>query len=366
MTALTSTEKPLAKHARLTRDLREKIVRGKLRPGDRLPSFAELRAQHGIALSTIEKVLSALEKEELVERRPGSGTYVKQPRHHLTGNIGLIGSAAFQTQRSPYFTYIKAGVQEAALRHHQDVLLLATDRDWNASLFEAVDGVLLSGHKSTTNQEIARAKPPHMPCVSMLVAAEGMTSVVMDDYGGSKLAVRHLHQLGHRRIACLMQAKTRHEQILRDRYAGYCDALKETDIAFDARRVRLDEKDRKDRRQSFLEWGREQMRDWLQSDWRELGCTAILVQNDEAAIGVMQVLRGEKIDVPGEVSVIGFDGTEICDHATPRLASVQLPLEQMGAKAVELLAEQIKKGRAEEQLIVLPAKLREGDSIAPV
>ena len=108
------------------------------------------------------------------------------------------------------------------------------------------------------------------------------------------------------------------------------------------------------------------MQVWLQEDWRALGCTAILAQNDHMAIGVMQVLQEANLDVPGEVSVMGVDGTELCDHTTPRLSSVQLPLEQIGARAVDLLVEQIESGQPEEQIIVLPAKLRAAASTAPV
>jgi len=116
-------------------------------------------------------------------------------------------------------------------------------------------------------------------------------------------------------------------------------------------------------RQSHLEWGREQMQIWLKEGFRRMRCTAILAQNDHVAIGVMQILHEADIKVPGEISVLGFDGTELCDHATPRLTSMQMPLEQMGFKAVETLVDQIQKGHGEEQIVVLPARLREGDSV---
>jgi LacI family repressor for deo operon, udp, cdd, tsx, nupC, and nupG len=199
----------------------------------------------------------------------------------------------------------------------------------------------------------------------MFNVAEGMTSVLADDYGAAKMAVEYFLERGHRRIACLIEDTGDSTQIMRDRFAGYQDALQQAGIDAPPKWGRMVDGSLVLRgRQSHLEWGREQMSAWLNEGFRQLRCTAILAQNDHVAIGIMQILREANIEVPGRISVMGFDGTELCDHATPRLTSMQMPLEQMGFKAVESLVNQIEKGRAEAQILVLPAKLREGDSVA--
>jgi LacI family transcriptional regulator len=108
------------------------------------------------------------------------------------------------------------------------------------------------------------------------------------------------------------------------------------------------------------------MKKWLSDGWRETGCTAILAQNDVAAIGVMQILQEEGIRVPDDVSVMGFDGTEICDLVSPRLWSVMLPLAQIGAKAVEILNRQIAGEADAGETILLPLHLRQGESVARI
>lgn len=351
---------PRTKHARLTRSLRDRIARGELRPGDRLPSFSELRTRHGIAISTIEKILSTLEQEGLVERRQGSGTFVKQPQRTLTGNIGFIGSAAFRAQQSPFYVEIMRGVQDAAQRHERRVLLLGTDRDWDAAAFSTVDGLLLCGHSEQTNLKIRDAAPVGTPCISLITSGEGLSSVVSDDYGGGRIAVRELLQLGHRRIACLMTKET---SVLRGRFAGYTDALQAAGLMIDPCWTRMPEVSSLSKFTS-QEWAREQMRIWLYEGWQETGCTALLAQNDAVAVGAMQVLQEAGIKIPQQVSIVGFDGTELCDYTSPRLAAVRLPLEQMGAKAIELLATQTDEF-CELQTTVLPASWRAGDSIAP-
>jgi DNA-binding LacI/PurR family transcriptional regulator len=108
------------------------------------------------------------------------------------------------------------------------------------------------------------------------------------------------------------------------------------------------------------------MADWLRDGFKELGCTAILAQNDMTAIAVVQVLQKEGFKVPEQVSVMGFDGTEICNLITPHLSSVALPLTQIGAKAMEMLNRQIAGEPCQAETILLPLSLRHGDSVAPV
>ena len=68
--------------------------------------------------------------------------------------------------------------------------------------------------------------------------------------------------------------------------------------------------------------------------------------------------------MPGQVSVMGFDGTQLCELSSPRLSAIALPLEEIGRQAVELLNRQIAGEPALGQAIMLPCHLRGGDSIA--
>ena len=94
---------------------------------------------------------------------------------------------------------------------------------------------------------------------------------------------------------------------------------------------------------SFVDRGYEKMKLWLGSNWAELNCTAILAHNDETAIGVIQALNDVGISAPDQVSVIGFDGTEISDYVRPNLATVKVPLEEVGAVATAILLRQIRE-----------------------
>jgi DNA-binding LacI/PurR family transcriptional regulator len=351
------------KYRSLADQLRAQIASRALQPGDRLPSFSEMRTHFGVTSTTVERVYGLLEQEGLIERQPRRGLFVAERKNALTGNIGISSGADLRSFSELFYAHLTRGLQGAAEREERRLLWLNTSRDWSQDSFKDIDGLLLSGHSPEMNRKILLHKPPHLPAVSLFVMAEGIGSVVADDYRGARLAVEHLVALGHRRIACLMEEQP---LVARRRLAGYRDALLDAGLATDARRERLaPSRTRTPDAPRYLDWGRDQMRAWLQDDWKRLKCTALLVQNDTAAIGVMQELQRAGIKVPGAVSVMGFDGTELCDYVMPHLCSVRLPLEEMGSKAMELLIGHISGSRIEEQTIVLPVSLRDGDSVAP-
>jgi len=224
-----STEQP--KYVQLAAKLRESIRSGDLKAGDRLPSYAEMYRDFGATTATVQRVCNLLEQENLIERRSGSGIYVADTTQVLTGNIGILGKADFRTHAGAFFSHLAFGVQAAAEERGQQLVWLHKGED--CDYFGSVDGLLLSGHPAHTNQRIAQIKPAHMPCVSMFITAEGMNSVVVDDYGAAKIAVRHLLELGHQKIACLMLEGRHTPQIPSNRVAGYQDALLEAGISFD-------------------------------------------------------------------------------------------------------------------------------------
>jgi len=350
------------KYQQLAARLRQQILRKELQSGDRLPSYMELRKEYGVTLSTVERVYGLLENEGLVERRHGSGTFVAEPQNRLTGTLGFIGGALANQQHNPFDTLIMEGVQQAVESQRQHLLYMGTDYSLNLQGCEKVDGVLICNIEDSAT--VSNRLPILMPRVSLLTVADGMSSVVADDYRGAKAAVKYLLELGHRRIACLMEKQP---SIARSRFAGYLDAMEESDLDADSRwanRATVNAKSM-GTAQPYLAWARIHMTKWLQQDWSELGCTAILVQNEVAAIGVMQILQENDIKVPQDISVMGFDGTETCNLITPSLMAMALPLEQIGRKAVEVLNRQIAHEHSAEEVIMLPMSLRQGGSVAP-
>ncbi len=355
-----TTQQP--KYIQLADHLRELIQTGELQVGDRLPSYVEFYRRFGATTATVQRVCNILEGERLIERRLGSGVYVAEPTRELTGNIGLIASIAFQAPKSPYHVRLMGALTQAVSSSGQHLLYLGTKDSWDPSAACKVDGILLV---SDDPVPVVQQLPPNFPVVSLLAVENNMNCVGIDEYHAGRLAARHLVEKGHRRIACLMERQL-HD--CRRRLAGITDVLLEAGIQPEASWMRLtdnvcDPDILQKIAQPYRKWACDEMMDWLAHGWEETGCTAIIVQNEVAAIGVVQTLQATGIKVPEEVSVITFDGTELCDLITPHISAVAIPLEQIGVKAVEVLTHQIQNARYQPQTLTLPLHLRLGDSV---
>lgn len=143
-----------------------------------------------------------------------------------------------------------------------------------------------------------------------------------DNRSGAYLAVKHLLNLGHRRIGHIRGLYTCSEE----RYQGYCDALQEFDIRPDPALVL----------QGNFEYssGQACARTFFAMEERP---TAIFASNDQMAYGVLAMAQQQGVRIPEEVAVVGFDDLPISDYIRPALTTVRQPLAEMGRRAVELL-----------------------------
>lgn len=352
------TKETHAKYRDIAARLRRQIADNQFKPGERLPSLQELCDIYEITPSTVVRVYGLLEQEGLIERQRGRGVFVTGHKRPQTGNIGVIGNLSLKEASHPFYAALHHGMY-CAVERFQRHLIIVPEQGWNDRFFEMIDGLISVGHTIEMGNAILSKMPAHIPVVSMFTPRPDMPSVTADEYGGAKQAVSYLRKMGHTRIACLMD---RHKRLPNRRHAGYTDGLLEAGIEADERWSRFVSQDTN--RENYHQWGRNQMFQWLREDWHRLQCTALLVQNDSAAIGAMHALQEEGIKVPDQVSIIGFDGTELCDHVIPRLTSMEMPLGQIGEKTVEVMVERIESGSEDVKTIMLPLTLREGESVS--
>jgi len=308
-------------------ELRERIRSGQLKPGDRLPSFPAMRAQ-GVSQPTLDRVHRILEQEGLIVREPKRGVFVREPQlARATGLLGVMSHSV--VRRNPYYAHLLAGVQEEAHRRKAEVLLLLEDAQ---PRWEELDGCIILAPNDFKKVVV----PVGIPSVTLMYTTEGMASVTVDDNAGIGDSVWHLLELGHRRIGYLTSGfNPSLDSVSRLRLAAYREALEQAGILVDARWMRR--LDNFGQYMNFVDLGRMNMELWLKDNWRDLGCTALLAQNDETAIGVIQALEDAGIKVPGEVSVVGFDGIEMGLCVRPSLTTVEVPLPRVGATAAAMI-----------------------------
>lgn len=353
----------LPKYVRIAEEIRRHILVGEWQSESKLPRLSEMRQQFAASLDTLDKALGLLEEEGTIRRTQGSGVYILRRRHARTGLIGFVGIAPRPAERfgsQLYFAHLIEGAKAAARQHDLNLMLL--DYESPASAWERLDAVLTGSPWAHDIEAVREKLGASRPWVSLLVEVENVTSVVIDEAAGVRLAIEHLLELGHRRIAYLI-AGARGNPHYDLRLAAYQESLHRAGIEPELRWVRhlraVGEQPT-----GFVGAGRQRMREWLEEDWNEIGCTALLAHNDQTAIGALESLAEAGLSVPRDLSVVGFDGTEAADFARPPLTTIKVPLFEVGAKGIEMLWQQLNEENSVSGGSVLPVQLREGGSTA--
>jgi LacI family transcriptional regulator len=344
-----------------------------MRSNDRI-TMAEIAKRSGVSLSTVSLVL---------RNRAGVGTDTRQrvldvardlgyiPRvpvspylSNLT-NIGLILKA--EPDRVPranqFYSHVLAGI-EMACRERQMNLLYATmtvDQDSYPlelprilARGDAADGLLLVGAflNEALAQVIERRSMPAV-LVDAYAISDDYDAVVSDNFKGAYQAVSHLIEHGHRHIG-LVGSHPKAYPSLRERQGGYLQALGDHGIS-DHYLAECHVTDGDE----VLEATTNLLRSNPQ-------ITAIFGVNDETALAVMEVAQDLGRQVPGDLSVIGFDDIDLASCVTPSLTTMQVDKVGMGRLAVHLLVNRASHPEASPVKAVVRPRLIERDSVCAI
>jgi DNA-binding LacI/PurR family transcriptional regulator len=247
---------------------------------------------------------------------------------------------------NPFFGGLLRGAQTAARAAGYAVALIDTDndRDWGAASAEALragpaDGLLLF------EVDPPRRAAGSEPIVVIESESRGHPSVRLDAERGTEAAVRHLLELGHRRIGHVASVHDRPTFRLRRRAV---DRLVEGDVA----RIRSD---------FTLESARDAARELL-AGHPEL--TALFCDDDVVAAGAYLAARELGLRIPRDLSVIGFDGLDIGRVLDPPVTTVAADAEELGRVAFELLMAQLAGKRPRSRVLAVELEVR-GSTAAP-
>ncbi|TKI05942.1 HTH-type transcriptional regulator GalR [Martelella alba] len=164
---------------------------------------------------------------------------------------------------------------------------------------------------------------PGMVLINRILPAFDNRCVALDDRYGAWLATRHLIQQGHQRIAFICSCHPISDST--DRLQGYLDALTDHHIEIDEKLIAYGEPD--------AVGGEQAITDLL---GRGRNFTAIACYNDSMAAGAMAVLSDNGIDVPEQMSLVGFDDVLISRYLRPRLTTIRYPVVAMATQAAQL------------------------------
>jgi DNA-binding LacI/PurR family transcriptional regulator len=190
------------------------------------------------------------------------------------------------------------------------------------------------------------AESPGVPAVTICTdrSPKWCSGVSIDNAFGIREAINHLVGLGHREIAFIKGPVGNGDT--ENRWNAVLATCKNLDIRVDPRlTVQIERIER------HSEEGRIAAQKLLRGGKR---FTALVAYNDVSALGAMTALREASLKVPEDVSVMGFDDIEFASFANPPLTTIRQPLQEMGAKAAELLISKIADDKSVKSICVRP------------
>lgn len=260
------------------------------------------------------------------------------------------------------FSSIVQAAQNEAHKHGYFVLIGSAQSEYevlpllNEMMSRRVDGLLVINPRDDNRYRhllpLIEADTP-IVYIKNTPVDEPVSAVCLDDETGGFIATEHLLSLGHQEIVTILGPEN--EECTQDRLAGYLRALHTAGIQEDHRLI-------------------------LHGDWSaksgklalgklldyKVPFTAIFAQNDQMALGAMQVIKHAGLRIPQEISIIGYDDLPLSAFFDPPLTTIRQPVVLFGEVAVQHLIDAINKPGNKPQVVRLDPTLIVRESCAPI
>jgi len=281
---------------------------------------------------TVQRILEAAEELGYIP-----DPIARSMNTRRTGTLGiLVPQPIFEIVRNPFLAEFLEGVGEVCDTAGLSLMLVPPLEGSmrRAIVNAAVDGFLTLGlelYKATMVVLHHRGIPFVMVDSDPV---EGIPVVNVDDESGARAAMNYVLECGHRDIAILgiRSDKGGHYReytgTLKRRVSGYLSALEAYNLTVDDQRIRLVEcpSTLKGGQQAFYEvWNMAQRP------------TVLVAMSDIIAVGAMDSARRSRVQIPQDLSVVGFDDIPLASLITPRLTTVAQPLRRKGKLAAQIL-----------------------------
>ncbi len=256
---------------------------------------------------------------------------------------------------NPFFGQLVRGIGQVCNDEGMSLMLIPPMR---GSLLEAtyaalIDGCIVTGLEP--EDEVVRAlRQRGLPFVMVDAdAPEHVACVRIDDFEGARLAMQHVLRLGHREIALVSFESPsgnveQYTGTLRHRYDGFRAALKEAGLGLHSRGIHTLET------KCSQAGGVEVFNRLMQLVPRP---TAVLALSDTIAFGIVDAAQQHGLNVPGQLSVVGFDDLETSRLLKPPLTTVRQPIREKGQRAAEMLMDGVRMRYVLPRHVVLPVEL---------
>ena len=333
---------------------------------DERVTIKELARVSGVSVGTVSRALNGYadvrpETRERIMRLARELDYTPAAaarslvtqRSHIIGVFMETGEGHPDLQH-PFFHEVLGGLKQRVGAEGFDLLLFASERPGNGygphsylkrARHHNVDGCALIG-LDPEDAEVRRMARAEIPCIGIDMNLEGdnVEVVMSDNEGGAIAAVRHLHDLGHRRIATITGMVDSRPGA--DRLRGYRAAVQAVGLAYRDDYVAYGD--------FYAESGREATANLLSLDEPP---TAIFAAADMMAIGAIRAAAEAGLRVPEDLSIVGFDDIQLASHFNPPLTTMRQDKLGLGGAAGDALVARVAGDPDRPALRTLPVEL---------
>ena len=344
------TPKYLAAKAKLAESIRHGLITNKL-PGERI-----LAEQFGVSYMTMRKTIESLVDDGYLLKKSTKGTFVNScdvPKKKTANIAFFLSENIIDGISSPYYSLFFKALEKRLHRTDYHLIYISDEKDLDVKVCEEkYDGLIIS-YFPWLEDYIAKLSQV-IPVVLIDNPSDNVAAkyVGMNNYEGVYSAVKYLNNLKHTEIAYITGSLN--NKIGQDRLNGYKAAIDDFNLKTTKQYIIQGDYGYESGYQAALS---------LVS--YKTPPTAIVCSNDTMAFGAMKAIREYGLQVPEDISVIGFDNIELCSQVYPSLTTIAAPIKEITDKAIESLMFCLQGEELDLEDIEVPTRLVIRKSCSP-
>lgn len=302
-----------------------------------MATIKDIASAAGVSLATVSRVIND---------GPKVGNKTRERVKKIMAEMGYRPNAnarALVTQRSaslgvviaelldPFFATLAHGIETVTSRHKVQILMSAgsiekqTELKAIETLMEHRVEAMVVHSKALDDQTLIdfAAQIPGFVLINRYIPEIANRCVWLDNVTGGRLMAEHMIRAGHRDVAVISSRYQIVDPI--QRIEGIRQAFNDANLPLPESHIEYSTPDQ--------EGGEKAIQNLLA---KSITFTGVLAYNDAMASGAMSMLQDHHIDIPGKVSIIGYDDVLLAKYCRPKLTTLRYPVEMMAAKAAEL------------------------------
>lgn len=288
-----------------------------------------LNKQGDVKKETREKILKIIKEYNYIPNNSA-----RNLKRTASKAIGVLVKGIY----NPFFSKIVRAIEEEIAHQKYSMILHYNSKDANNDGEVAIQlikekklaGLICLGgdYENLNLKQIEDLETPVVLCSTMVSAVGNkkvFSSVNIDDAIASEMAVKEIIKCGHKKIG-MIRLREDDYSVCQYRLIGYKNALESYGLTYNEDYIEIGD--------YTFETGYRAMNKLLN---KNLGLTAVFVSTDLMALGAARAAMEKGLNVPEELSIVGFDGIEFTEYFMPSISTVRQPVQEMGVKSVEIL-----------------------------